>query len=165
MSRERRIRDEDGSSIYYNIDESDESDAVPSLSPNSGAGAGHLFNSVLKNVASKLTGKAAKKIAEKAIEKGAEKVGEKTGEKLGVLLGEKIYDRFRGDNPQKGDQIFKELQREQRNQKRKKPPPGDPQGTSHVVSQLKSAESSHNQERNVLSTKSIAQQFEELLAL
>ena len=145
MSKERRIRDEDGCSIYYNIDEP--SDCV------TGAGVFNIMKNVTTKVASKLTGKAAKKIAEKAIEKGAEKVGEKTGEKLGVLLGEKIYDRFRGERKElaQGDQIIKELQ------KGKKPPPGEKSLTQQYDELLK-----NNQE---LSTKSISQQFDELLKL
>ena len=172
MSRERRIRDKDGGSIYYNIDESDEERSSGAGAPSvhlpctSGAGVFDTMKNVASSIATKLTGKAAKKIAEKAIEKGAEKVGEKTGEKLGVLLGEKIYDRFRGDNPRKGelapqpgDKIIKELQREQKeltkkSQKGKKPPPGE----AFALSQ----QFKNNQE---LSTKSISEQFYELLAL
>ena len=111
MSRQRRIRDETGGSVYYDIDESDAQQSC--------VGAG-VFD-VMKNVAAKLTGKAAKRIAEKAAEKLVEKGAEKVGEKTGQLLGEKIYDRFSNKsvvNENKGDQIIKELQ------KNKKPPPG-----------------------------------------
>ena len=125
MSRERRIRDEDGDNVYYVIDE-----------PTVGAGVFDTIKNVTTKVASKLTGKAAKKIAEKAIEKGAEKVGEKTGQ----LIGEKIYDRFRGASPRKGDQIIKELQKINQRGKNK----GELEG---------------------LASRSISQQFDELLKL
>ena len=138
MSRQRRIRDETSGSIYYNIDEI------------SGAG---VFD-IMKNVASKLTGKAAKKIATKAAEKLVEKGAEKVGEKTGQLLGEKIYDRFRGASPRKGelegvhplaprkgDQIIKELQKI--NQRGKTKNKGELEGLAP--------------------SKSISQQFEELL--
>ena len=168
MQRERRIRDEDGDNIYYFIDESDE------LQVPSGTGAGVFSEALggLKNVASsvatKLTGKTAKKIAEKALEKGlekgAEKVGEKVGEKTGQLLGEKIYDRFRGDSPRKGelapqvgDQIIKELQRDKRNQKGKKPPPE--KARTRTLSQQ------FDELLNSEETRSISQQFDELLSL
>ena len=106
MSRQRRIRDETGGSVYYLIDDS--SDSV--------TGAGHLFDTaraLAVNVASKLTGKAAKKIAKKAVEKAVEKGAEKTGEKLGVLLGEKISDKFSQSKSAKnrGDLIVKELEK------------------------------------------------------
>ena len=113
MSRQRRIRDETGGSVYYNVynsHASDESDSV------TGAGAGALFDTmknVAANVATKLTGKAAKKIATKAAEKLVEKGAEKVGEKTGQLLGEKIYDRFSQSKSAKnrGDLIIKEFQK------------------------------------------------------
>ena len=95
MSRQRRIRDETGGSVYYDIDEI------------SGAG---VFDTI-KNVATKLTGKAAKRMATKAAEKLVEKGAERVGEKTGQLIGEKIYDRFSQVNENRGDQIIKELQR------------------------------------------------------
>ena len=101
MSRQRRIRDETGGSVYYDIDESDAQQSC--------VGAG-VFD-VMKNVAAKLTGKAAKRIAEKAAEKLVEKGAEKVGEKTGQLIGEKIYDRFNNKSENKGDQIIKELQK------------------------------------------------------
>ena len=110
MSRPRRIRDETGGSVYYDIDESD--------TPTVGAGVFDTMKNVATSVAAKLTGKAAKRIAEKAAEKLVEKGVEKVGEKTGQLLGEKIYDRFNSKSENMGDQIIKELQ------KNKKPPPG-----------------------------------------
>ena len=105
MSRQRRIRDETGGSVYYDIDESDAQQSC--------VGAG-VFD-VMKNVAAKLTGKAAKRIAEKAAEKLVEKGAEKVGEKTGQLLGEKIYDRFNSKSSKsaenRGDLIIKELQK------------------------------------------------------
>ena len=145
MSRQRRIRDEtDGASVYYNIDKSNKPTVGAGHPPPTPSGAG-IFDTaraLAANVATKLTGKAAKRIATKAFEKGAEKVGEKTGEKLGVLLGEKIFNSKslteQGDRKNRGDQINKELQRDQINQRMMKKPPGE---------------------------KSISQQFEDLLNL
>ena len=107
MSRQRRIRDETGGSVYYDIDEKQ----APACDVVQSTGAG-VFD-IMKNVASKLTGKAAKKMATKAAEKMVEKGASKVGEKTGQLLGEKIYNRFsqRVSNENKGDQIIKELQR------------------------------------------------------
>lgn len=142
MSRQRRIRDETGNSLYYDIDESD---VV------TGAGVFDTMKSVASSIASKLTGKAAKKIATKAVEKGAEKVGEKTGQ----LIGEKIYNRFSqqpltksppSQAENKGDQIIKELQSFQR---LKKPVTTSP-GKSNTLQPSK---------------KSISQQFDDLLNL
>ena len=167
MPRERRIRDETGGSIYYDIDKSQyrvESGASVESDYVTGAGIFDIMKNVTTKVASKLTGKAAKKIAEKAVEKAIEKGAEKVGEKTGQLLGEKIYDKFstttstsNTSNPQKGevapqpgDQVIKELQRLRGNQKGKKPPP---------------SLSQQNKQRHNVSTKSISQQFDELLAL
>ena len=118
MSRQRRIRDETGGSVYYDIEE-------PTVLGSEISGAG-VFD-VMKNVAAKLTGKAAKRIAEKGAEKLVEKGAEKVGEKTGQLLGEKIYNTFsqskttpRVVNENRGDLIIKELQKI--NQRGKKPP-------------------------------------------
>lgn len=145
MTRHRRIRDEVGNSLYYDIDE-----IADAVLDSTGAGIFDVFKNVGTKVATKLTGKVAKNIATKAAEKLVEKGAEKIGEKTGQLVGEKIYDRFttRNEGPtppappqpvineNKGDQIIKELQRG------KKPP-----------SPLKKPK------------KSISQQFDELLNL
>ena len=107
MSRQRRIRDETGGSVYYDIDEKQ---------PTVGAGVfeyPRYLKNVASSVAAKLTGKAAKRIAEKAAEKLVEKGAEKVGEKTGQLLGEKIYDRFSQSKSAKnrGDLIIKEFQK------------------------------------------------------
>ena len=103
MSRQRRIRDETGGSVYYDIDEI------------SGAGVFDTMKNVASSIATKLTGKAIKRMATKAAEKLVEKGAERVGEKTGQLIGEKIYDRFsqskRVVNENRGDQIIKELQR------------------------------------------------------
>lgn len=140
MSRQRRIRDETGNSVYYDVDESD---VVI------GAGVFDTLKNVASSIATKLTGETAKKIttkaAEKLVEKGAEKVGEKTGQ----LIGEKIYGKFSQPSPpsraeNKGDQIIKELQ------KGKKPTsPGE----------------KSNRTPSKSSKKSISQQFDDLLNL
>ena len=83
MIRQKRIRDETGGSVYYDIVESEASDFV--------TGAGSSIFDIMKNVGKALTGKAAKKMATKAAEKLVEKSAEKVGEKTGQLLGEKIY--------------------------------------------------------------------------
>ena len=148
MSIRRRIRDETEGDVYYDIDEM--SDEI------SGAGVFDTARALASSIATKLTGKAAKKLATKALEKGAEKVGEKTGEKLGELLGEKIYDRFtesskssereQGERENKGDLIFKELQRERKHSSQLP--------IAFQSKKLASAE-----------TKSISQQFDDLLNL
>ena len=142
MSRQRRIRDETEYSVYYNIDKPMVDKPTvgaghPPPTPSS-AGIFDTARALATNVATKLTGKAAKRIATKAFEKGAEKVGEKTREKLGVLLGEKIFNSKSSTEENRGDQINKELQRDQINQRMMKKPPGE---------------------------KSISQQFEDLLNL
>ena len=142
MSRQRRIRDETGGSVYYDIDESDAQQSC--------VGAG-VFD-VMKNVAAKLTGKAAKRIAEKAAEKLVEKGAEKVGEKTGQLLGEKIYDRFnskseQGNRENRGDLIIKELQKLKHN----KPKPNHKGELTHPLKGLAS--------------RSISEQFDDLLNL
>ena len=139
MSRERRIRNELGDSVYY---DEDECDFVI------GAGIFDTMTSLASSAAAKLTGKTAKKITEKVVEKALEKGAEKVGEKTGQLIGEKIYDRFRGDSPQKqkGDQIIKELE--------KRPPPGE----------SKTSKTSTDQ-RSKDQKLSLSKQFDELLKL
>ena len=109
MSRQRRIRDDTGASVYYDTDTLQSVDI-------SGAGVFNTVKNVATKVASKLTGKAAKRMATKAAEKLLEKGAEKVGEKTGQLIGEKIYDRFtttttsQPTNENKGYEIIKELQ-------------------------------------------------------
>ena len=148
MSRRRRIRTETGGSVYYNIDESHPAEV---------RGAGFQPFDVMKKVASsitsKLTGKAAKKLAEKAVEKALEKGAEKVGEKTGQLIGEKIYDRF----TPKGD-IVKELQKELQASKAK----NNSQSERPI---LKDSNSLKDSRSSSTKTKSISQQFQELLNL
>ena len=156
MLRQRRILDETGGSVYYNIDaasnavQSTWSGAGHSPPTPSGAGVFDTARALAANVVTKLTGKAAKRIAEKAVEKAVEKGAEKVGEKTGQLLGEKIYDRFNSKSSNnskssvvenRGDLIYKELQKI-------KKPPGD-----------------RKSQDKVMEDKSISQQFEDLLNL
>ena len=147
MSRQRRIRDETGGSVYYDTDTLQSVDI-------SGAGVFDTMKNVASSIATKLTGKAAKRMATKAAEKLVEKGAEKVGEKTGQLLGEKIYDRFSQSSPvervvneNKGDQIIKELQ------KGKKPKYSIP------------ASPGEKSNRKESSKKSISQQFDDLLNL
>ena len=167
-TRERRLRDDTGDSIYCDIDEINEISGAGTppvyLPYTSGAGVFDTLSG-LKNVATKvvkkLTGKAAKKIAtkavEKALEKGAEKVGEKTGQKIGDL-GEKIYDTFshsKTPNPT-GDQIIKELSKIEI--------PGESRKVkTHVKPQAKPVSQQFTVPINNTGEKSISQQFDELL--
>ena len=109
----------------------------------SGAGVFDTARALASSIATKLTGKAAKKLATKALEKGAEKVGEKTGEKLGEIIGEKLNRAYSKSptNENRGDLVFKELQ-------------GEKKHSSSVPKKSASTE-----------TKSISQQFDDLLKL
>ena len=153
MTRQRRIRDETGGSVYYNIDE-----------PTVGAGVFDVMKNVATSVATKLTGKAAKKIATKAAEKLVEKGAEKVGEKTGQLLGEKIYDTFshskttpRVVNENRGDLIIKELQ------KLKKPPREKSNKTGELS--LPTISQQFDALLNKTTVPTISQQFEALLNL
>ena len=160
MSRQRRIRDENGVSVYYDIDENDTqpSDGLGNPPSLPGAGVFDTISSVASSVAAKLTGKAAKKLAEKAAEKVIEKGAEKVGEKTGQLIGEKIFDRDRFNsknsvltNKNKGDQIIKKLQKLRHNVTSQRDV--NPRTTSDVS--VKSSTRS--------ATRSVSQRFEELL--
>ena len=145
MPRQIRIRDETGGSVYYDASESPPSDYTQSdYTQVSGAG---VFD-IMKNVVSKVvTSKAAKKMATKAAEKLVEKSAEKTGQKIGDLIGEKIYNSF-NSNPSadenRGDLIIKEFQKLKKPEHKPRPKPS-------FVSPSK--------------TRSISEQFDELLAL
>lgn len=145
----RRIRDDVGASIYYDISSGEPfTGEREGVYPLVGEGLFDVFKKVATKTTSKMTGKVAKDIATKAATKAFEKGAEKVGEKTGQLIGEKIYDRFRvreePSSPQapllvepthqvaearsvsrenKGDLIIKELQKANRS---KKPP--DSQG-------------------------------------
>ena len=77
MSRVRRIKDESGQSIYYNVDTWKQN-----IDYQNGEGIFEIAKKVASKVASKLTGKTASKLASKA----AEKLVENGGEKLVIKL-------------------------------------------------------------------------------